>query len=232
MTRRLLIIPARGGSKRIRNKNIKKFNKKPIIQYPLSSAKKSKLFDTIHVSTESKTIFTLVKKIGFKPDFLRDRKLGKNSVGINDVINFVINKYFKIHKIFDEVWCIYPCSPLINEKDLKKISIYFMKQKKSLITICEFPAPIFWALKKNNDNTIDHIFKKEAKFASNKMKPSFYDNGCIIILKKKDFLKKFTKIKFIGYEMPIYKSIDIDNMKDWHLALNLYKMQKKFNTKD
>ena len=49
--------------------------------------------------------------------------------------------------------------------------------------------------------------------------------------KKKDFLKNFTKIKFIGYEMPIYKSIDIDNMKDWNLALNLYKMQKKFNTK-
>ena len=77
MTKRLLIIPARGGSKRIRNKNIKKFYKKPIIQYPLNSAKKSKLFNTIHVSTESKTIFTLVKKIGFKPDFLREKKLGK-----------------------------------------------------------------------------------------------------------------------------------------------------------
>ena len=145
---RLLIIPARGGSKRIKNKNIKKFHNKPIIQYPLTSAKKSKLFNIIHVSTEDKSIFKLVKKIGFNPDFFRDKKLGNNSVSISEVIKFVINKFIKMNKTFDEVWCIYPCSPLINEHDLKKISIYFKKQKDSLMTINEFPAPVFWALKK------------------------------------------------------------------------------------
>ena len=91
---RLLIIPARGGSKRIKNKNIKKFHNKPIIQYPLTSAKKSKLFNVIHVSTEDKSIFKLVKKIGFSPDFFRDKKLGNNSVGIGEVIKFVINKWY------------------------------------------------------------------------------------------------------------------------------------------
>lgn len=226
---RLLIIPARGGSKRIKNKNIKKFNKKPIIQYPLTSAKKSKLFNIIHVSTEDKSIFKLVKKIGFNPDFFRDKKLGNSSVGISEVIKFVINKFIKMNRTFDEVWCIYPCSPLINEHDLKKISIYFKKQENSLMTINEFPAPVFWALKKKKDNTLEHIFKAKSKIPSNNIKPFFYDNGCIIILKKKDFLKNFNKIKFIGYEMPIYKSVDIDNMKDWKLALSLHKMQKKLN---
>ena len=226
---RLLIIPARGGSKRIKNKNIKKFNKKPIIQYPLTSAKKSKLFNIIHVSTEDKSIFKLVKKIGFNPDFFRDKKLGNSSVGISEVIKFVINKFIKMNRTFDEVWCIYPCSPLINEHDLKKISIYFKKQENSLMTINEFPAPVFWALKKKKDNTLEHIFKAKSKIPSNKIKPFFYDNGCIIILKKKDFLKNFNKIKFTGYEMPIYKSVDIDNMKDWKLALSLHKMQKKLN---
>lgn len=227
--RRLLIIPARGGSKRIKNKNIKKFLNKPIIQYPLTSAKKSKLFNIIHVSTEDKSIFKLVKKIGFGPDFFREKKLGNNSVGISEVIKFVIKKYIETKKTFDEVWCIYPCSPLITEHDLKKISIYFKKQKNSLMTINEFPAPIFWALKKKKDKTIEHIFKTKSKIPSNKIEPFFYDNGCIIILKKKDFLKNFNKIKFTGYEMPIYKSVDIDNMKDWKLALSLYKMQKKLN---
>lgn len=226
---RLLIIPARGGSKRIKNKNIKKFHNKPIIQYPLTSAKKSKLFNIIHVSTEDKSIFKLVKKIGFNPDFFRDKKLGNNSVGISEVIKFVINKFIKMNKTFDEVWCIYPCSPLINEHDLKKISIYFKKQENSLMTINEFPAPVFWALKKKKDNTLEHIFKAKSKIPSNKIKPFFYDNGCIIILKKKDFLKNFNKIKFTGYEMPIYKSVDIDNMKDWKLALSFHKIQKKLN---
>ena len=225
---RLLIIPARGGSKRIKNKNIKKFHNKPIIQYPLTSAKKSKLFNIIHVSTEDKSIFKLVKKIGFNPDFFRDKKLGNNSVGISEVIKFVINKFITMNKTFDEVWCIYPCSPLINEHDLKKISIYFKKQKNSLMTINEFPAPVFWALKKK-DKTLEHIFKAKSKIPSNKIKPFFYDNGCIVILKKKDFLKDFDKIKFTGYEMPIYKSVDIDNMKDWKLALSFHKIQKKLN---
>ena len=94
------------------------------------------------------------------------------------------------------------------------------------MTISEYPAPIFWALKKNKRKILKHHFQKLSKISSNKMSPFFYNNGCIIILKKKDFIKSFDKIKFTGYEMPIYKSIDIDNMKDWKLALDLYKMQK------
>ena len=60
--KRLLIIPARGGSKRIKNKNIKKFKKKPIIYYTINSAVKSKLFNKIHVSTESNLIKKLWKE--------------------------------------------------------------------------------------------------------------------------------------------------------------------------
>ena len=60
--KRLLIIPARGGSKRIKNKNIKKFKKKPIIYYTINSAVKSKLFNKIHVSTESNLIKKIVEK--------------------------------------------------------------------------------------------------------------------------------------------------------------------------
>ena len=52
----LCIIPARGGSKRIKNKNIKKFFGKPIIYYSIIAAKKSKCFDKIIVSTENKNI--------------------------------------------------------------------------------------------------------------------------------------------------------------------------------
>ena len=73
--KRLLIIPARGGSKRIKNKNIKIFNGKPIIYYPLKAAKNSMLFEKIHVSTESKKIISVIKKIGFEPDFLRKKKI-------------------------------------------------------------------------------------------------------------------------------------------------------------
>ena len=224
--KRLLIIPARGGSKRIKNKNIKIFDGKPIIYYPLKVAKNSMLFNKIHVSTESKKIISLIKKIGFEPDFLRKKKLADDSTNINDVINYVVNKFNNLKMNFDEVWCIYPCSPLITEDDLKKINLLFNKQKNSLMTISEFPAPVLWALKKNNKKILTPIFKNKLNISSNNMRKFYYDNGCIIILKKKDFLKPFKKIKFIGYEMPVYKSVDIDNINDWNLALDFYKMRK------
>ena len=59
MVKRLVIIPARSGSKRILNKNTKLFLKKPLIYYSIEELKKSKLFEKIHVSTDSKQILNL-----------------------------------------------------------------------------------------------------------------------------------------------------------------------------
>ena len=71
----LAIVPARGNSKRIKNKNIIKFYGKPIISYSLNFIKKSKIFDKIHVSTDSIKIKKVVENNGIKIDFLRPKKL-------------------------------------------------------------------------------------------------------------------------------------------------------------
>jgi N-acylneuraminate cytidylyltransferase len=71
--KRLLIIPARLNSRRVKNKNIKIFFKKPIIAYPIKTALKSKLFSKIHVSTESKKILRICKNYGIEADCLRPK---------------------------------------------------------------------------------------------------------------------------------------------------------------
>ena len=225
---RLLIIPARGGSKRIKNKNIKNFFGKPIISYPLSAASKSKLFKKIHVSTDSKKIKSVAKKLGFDPDFMRSKTLGKDKIGIIDVLNYVIKKFVSLNEIFDEVWCLYPCSPLITSEDLKKINNLFSKQNNSLMTVSEFQVPIYWALKKKK-KYFQPVFKNKLHLSSKIFEKFYYDNGCLIILKKKDFHKRFYSIKFFGYEMPAYKSVDIDNIEDWKLALKFYKLNEKLS---
>ena len=94
--KRLLIIPAKGQSTRISNKNIKKFFGKPIIHYSIQAAKKSKLFEMIHVSTNSKKIFDIAKKMKVMPIFFREEYLCKQNIGIFDVIK---KDYLKITKL-------------------------------------------------------------------------------------------------------------------------------------
>ena len=94
--RRLAVIPARGNSKRIKNKNLKLFCGKPVIKYTLDNAVNSDLFDKIHISTESKKIYNYASKIGFKPEFYRPEKLSEDTTSIFAVVNFVFNCHLSI----------------------------------------------------------------------------------------------------------------------------------------
>ena len=93
MIRRLAIIPAREGSKRVKKKNIKNFFNKPLIYYSLKAAKNSRLFTKIHVSTESKLIKKKVEKLGFKIDFMRNKNLSRDKIPLSRVIKYVLQKY-------------------------------------------------------------------------------------------------------------------------------------------
>jgi N-acylneuraminate cytidylyltransferase len=141
--RRLAIIPARGGSKRIHKKNIKNFCGQPIISYPLNAAKKSGLFHTIHVSTESLEIANIVKNLGFEVDFLRDASLADDMTPIMPVLKWVVQKYESKNLFFDEVVLIMACSPLIEHTDLQRASLMMVeKDIKPVIAISSYQAPI------------------------------------------------------------------------------------------
>ena len=88
----ICIIPARGGSKRIKKKNIKNFFGKPMISYAINNAKKSKCFDKIIVSTDNEQIAKISKKYGAEVKFLRQKKLSNNFTAIAPVISHAISE--------------------------------------------------------------------------------------------------------------------------------------------
>ena len=88
----IAVIPARSGSKRIKNKNIKSFRKKPIIYWSIRAARKSKIFKKIYVSTDSKKIANVAKRFGAEVPFLRSRKLSNDKAGTSAVIRDFINR--------------------------------------------------------------------------------------------------------------------------------------------
>ena len=223
MHKRLLIIPARDGSKRIKSKNIKKLNGKPIIAYSIQTAKKSKLFDEIHVSTESMKISNLCSKFNCRPLFLRDKKLSDDTSNLIDVFKFVVNTYQKIQKKFDEIWFMTPCSPLIQSQDLIKSSKFFKKlQTNSMLAVSEFSPPSQWALKMNKNNVLSPISKKNLNYRSQDLDKTYYDTGTFGIFSSEVFYKR-KKIRYSGYYIPRYKGIDVDTQEDWDLLSKIIK---------
>tara|TARA_Y100000768_G_scaffold113266_1_gene83464 strand:- start:20060 stop:20740 length:681 start_codon:yes stop_codon:yes gene_type:complete len=225
MTNRLLIIPARAGSKRIKEKNIKKFLGKPIISYTLNNAKKSKLFSKIHISTESNKVKRVVKKLGYKIDFLRPKKLSKNNTPTIDVLRFVYNKYKQSKLNFDEVWTISCCSPLINENDLIRAS-KLTKKNKVLLSITKYNAPVEWAFRVNKNNSLKPHFPRKLFKNSQNFSEKYHDAGAFAVFPISFLKKKNINLEnnFTGFVLPREKAVDIDNLDDWKLAELLYKL--------
>jgi len=226
--KRLLIIPARAGSKRIKNKNIKIFFGKPMIHYPLKTAISSKIFDKIHVSTDSKKIKNVVAKVGNFVDFQRPKNLSNDKSSLISVLNYVLNKYESKGVKFDEIWSILPCSPLLRIEDLRACKKLINKFNKPIIAVSPFSAPISWGFQLRNKA----IFKaNEKKIRDKKLSKvaTYYDSGQIYcfpvnILKKNKFS---FRNQIIAHKLPLERSVDIDTVDDWNLAKVLYKGKLK-----
>ena len=232
--KRLAVIPARGGSKRIKNKNIKNFCGKPIIYYIIDSAIKSNLFDKIHVSTESELIKNVVEKNGLFIDFMRPKELSDDFTPIMPVISNVVETYKKNNIQFDEIWILMSCAPLIDANDLVSASKIYNSQNidsiKPLITIAEYPAPIEWSFLKDNYNNMKPRFKEKLKVRSQDLPRSFYESGTFLIFPSEFILdseKENLEQHYIGYPLSRFKAIDIDKQEDWDFAEALYNIKKR-----
>ena len=138
MNKNIVIILARKGSKRIKSKNIINFFNMPLIYTSIYQAKKTKLFDQIIVSTDSKKIKRISEKFGAKVPILRSKKNSSDNATTADVIKEVLNYKF-IKNIKYEYCCVmYASSPFIKSVEIvngyknlvkKKLSTFFQVTK-------------------------------------------------------------------------------------------------------
>jgi CMP-N-acetylneuraminic acid synthetase len=223
---RLLIIPARANSKRIKNKNIKIFCGHPIIYYSLQTAIKSKLFTKIHVSTDSDKIVKILKKYNFIVDFKRPEKISTNYTQVIDVLRYVVDKYKEKGFEFDEIWSLSACAPLIEVKDLlSSAKLMIGNKNKILLPVTEYSAPIEWAFNFKKNNYLKPIKPGFYKKRSQDLEKKYHDTGAFICIPKKFLSKKITLLDqhYLGKIIPKSRSVDIDDIEDWKLAESLYK---------
>ena len=222
------IIPARQGSKRIKNKNIILINKKPIISYSITTAKRTGLFKKIIVSTDSNKIAKISKKYGAVVPSLRLKKLSDDKTSSMDVLIDTIKK----NKITDEyVFFIYATNPLMHKSDIIKSFKYLKKLKGDcLISAKEFQSsPLRMFEKRKKGNYYKFKFKKYQKKNSQDLKKHYYDSGSFYIFKTKELLRKrdFLPSKVVLYKLKKYSSIDLNDYED----LNFLKHLMKYNFK-
>ena len=225
--RRLAILPARGGSKRIPNKNIRDFCGKPIISYVLNTAYDSKLFDKIHVSTDSKIILDVLSELGFTPDFIRPGDLSGDDTPIMPVLKFVVEEYKMLGFEFDQIWLLYPCSPLLNPSDLVAAEKLFVNSTPSrpLLSVSEYPAPVEWAYKLDQELNLTPVQPGKFAIRSQDLDRRYYDTGSFAIYSDKfiaESLEVGTDIGYSAFLLPRNKAIDIDTFDDWSFAESLF----------
>ncbi|MDA7452896.1 hypothetical protein N8779_04580 [Candidatus Pelagibacter ubique] len=220
------IIPAKSFSRRIRNKNLYKFKGKHILEYTIDNLKKSKIFDEIHISTESDKIAKIGTKHNLKPKFLRQKKLTKNMVGLNDVVRFVLDEYKKKGMKFQTVCLAYATAPLLTPMDFKNAYKKFKEsdEKFPLLSVGKYrPSLAMSMIKKKNviQPKDKKIFFKDTK----KNSDIFYDSGSFMFFNPVNFFSN-KKFYYYYYELPYYKSIDIDTPEDMKIAEKLFLLKK------
>jgi pseudaminic acid cytidylyltransferase len=223
----IAIIPARIGSKRIKQKNIKIFKGKPLIYYSINAAKKSKVFDKILVSTDSEKIGEIARKYGADVPFLRPKNLSDDYTGTKEVINHSINWCIK-NKIDPKyICCIYPTAPFLNYKNLiKSFRIIKKKNFNFIFSASKFQSSIFRSFYMKSGK-LNKIFSGFSNKRSQDLKNTYYDAGQFYWGNKKSWASKNIFSKNSSFiEIPVLEGFDINTNEDWKNIIKLNKIHE------
>ena len=218
--KKLAIITARGGSKRIPRKNIKLFLGKPIIQYTIEAALSSQLFDEVMVSTDDKEIADYALKFGAKVPFLRSPRNSDDHSTTADVLLEVLSHYGDLGVIFSYACCLYPTAPFITgDKLTSAYSLLTKRNADSVIPVARFSFPIWRSFNMDN-NIINYNWPENANTRSQDLPLAFHDCGQFYFFNVNSFLKHKSLVmpKTFGFEIPELEVQDIDNDHDWAIA--------------
>ena len=223
----ICFIGARGGSKGVPRKNIRKLGKKPLIAYAIESALKSKLFEHVIVSTDDLEIAKISKKYGAEVPFIRPKNLATDSTGFAEVMIHGINELKKLNYDFD-ILVNRDCTvPFIRINDMKK-SIKLFKNKKPDAVYAVYKQhfnPYFNMMEKNHSGFLKLCKKLKNRPKSRQESPTVYQLNGLFVFDVTTFLKYKTPIlpKSLPIEIPSECGLMIDTEIEFKFAELIFK---------
>lgn len=227
--KKVAIITARGGSKRIPRKNIKEFCGKPILAYSIQAALEAGVFDTVMVSTDDEEIAEIAKKYGAEVPFYRSEKTANDFATTADVILEVVEEYENRGQAFDMVCCIYPTAPFLTAEKLRNaVQKLENADADTLIPVVAFSYPVQRALVIREEKLVFE-YPEFLDSRSQDLEPHYHDVGQFYVLKTEAF-KKSQKImvgNILPFEISEMEVQDIDNQTDWEIAEMKYRILRQ-----
>ena len=222
----IAIIPARSGSKGVKDKNIRLMNGKPLFSYSIAAAKESGVFDEIMVSTDSQKYADIAIKYGASVPFLRSSKNSSDSASSWDAVLEVLCSYREIGKSFDSICLLQPTSPLRTGEDVFEAYKTFQEcNVNALTSVCEVDHSPLWTMTLGEDRMLTEFRKKAVVAPRQKLVPYYRLNGAIYIreINYGDNDISLFDDKEIAFIMDKRRSVDIDDEFDFAVAEYLIK---------
>ena len=219
---KVCIIPARGGSKRIPRKNIKDFCGKPMLARAIETAKNSQLFEQIIVSTDDSAIADIAQQHGATVS-QRPAELADDYATTAAVIRHVLQSMPKA----SHICCLYPCTPLLKSQYLTD-SFECWQSSNSLycFPVLEFESNVLRSLKLSDAGEVSSMFSQHELTRTQDLPQAYFDAGQFYWGSREAWLSE-DKIHnhALGYVLPKYSVVDIDDENDWRFAERLYQAQ-------
>lgn len=226
----IAIIPARSGSKGLKDKNIRELNGKPLLAYTVEAAVSSGLFETVHVSTDSQEYADIASAYGADEPFLRDRSNAGDTSSSWDAVREVLAKYKSRNKEFKTCFLLQPTSPMRTAEDLLSAYILYRETNAaSLTSVTEVDHPVQWCFRIDKQNTIGEFAFSPYKNSRRQDLEKYYrENGAIYITQTSSITDPgfdFYSESCVAYVMDRIRSIDIDTLQDFVVAETIMKME-------
>ena len=218
----ICIIPARGGSKGIPKKNIKKIDGKPLLGYVIETTKKSKIFEHVVVSTEDDEIARIAKKYGAEVPFKRPKSLASDHAPMDKVLLHAVRELYQLNYEFDIFVWRDATTPFIRSVDVKKAIELLQKKNATIVTgvYRQHLNPYFNIVEKKSNGFLKLCKPLKIKARSRQEAPPVFQLNGLYAYNAKKFLRiqKTDLSKTIPYEIPVETGLMIDTEFEFYLA--------------
>lgn len=223
--RHLAVIPARGGSRRIPNKNRRPFAGRPMIGYAIAAARASGLFSRIVVSTDSDETAALARDLGAEVPFRRPADLSDDHTTTAAVLRHALVE-LGAADTFRFACCIYPATPFLVPADLQAgLKAVEDQGAATAFAVTAYGTPIWRAIRLVDGSRVEMIWPEHRDTRTQDLPETFHDAGQFYWVSVRQFLEVPVLIGKLsrGVVMPRWRSHDIDTPDDWRRAELAYR---------